>query len=508
MKEQIILMSEEKRLSGYTARDLAATIFRHRRLAVVSIIAVFAGGLLAAFYLPKYNSEFEVLVQRGRVDPVVTAEQDARPELTHDITEEELNSEAAMMQSPDILRQVVIVTGLDKREHGLFVRLTPEEKIQKAVARLPHHLDAAVIKKTNIVQTVYSDKDPQMAERVAKTLAALYLEKHAQVHRPNGQTGFFEKQVSEAQVQLKDWEDRLAAFNKAKATVTPGAERDLAVQKMGDFMFIGQQAKASAAETQDRIRALEQLETSVPNRITTTVKVADNPMLMEQMKSKLLDLELQRSTLLAKYQPTYRPIIDVEKQIAETKAAIDAEQANPVKEKSTDLNATNVWVRSALAQAHADLATYQAGDAAAKGIVNRYQAMTQELASKALEEHDIQRNLKVSEDNYLLYQQKMEEARISDALDKQRILNVSLAELPSASVLPAHPVWLYGLLGALLACVLSGFAVFTAEVTDNTFRTTNELRAYLQVPVLATLHHPSAASIVERHQGELLSYNP
>jgi uncharacterized protein involved in exopolysaccharide biosynthesis len=506
MKEQIILMSEEKRVSGYTVRDLAATIFRHRRIAAVSVIAVVAGAMLAAFFLPKYNSELEVLVRRGRVDPVVTAERDSRPELTHDITEEELNSEAEMMQSPDILRQVVIATGIDKREHGFLVSLTPEEKIQKAVERMPHHLNVEVLKKTNLVHAVYGDKDPKMAAQVANTLAALYMEKHASVQRPGGQTGFFEKQIGEAQAQLKEAEGKLAAFNKDKATVTPAAERDLAVQKMNEFMFIGQQAKASAAETQDRIRSLERLAQSVPERITTTVKVADNPMLLEQMKSKLLTLELQRNDLLAKYQPSYRPVQDVEKQIAETKAAIDGEHANPVKEESTDLNSTNAWVRSELAKARADLASYQAGMTAAQGIVNRYQAMTQELQGKALEEHEIQRDLKVNEDNYLLYQHKLEEARISDALDKQRILNVSLAEMPSVPVLPAHPAWVYGLLGALLACMLGGFAVFTAEYTDNTFRTPDELRAYLQVPVLAALPHPSAATLVARRQAKLLSF--
>jgi uncharacterized protein involved in exopolysaccharide biosynthesis len=506
MKEQIVLMSDEKRLSGYTARDLVAAVFRHRHIAVVSVIGVIAGALLAAIVLPKYNSEFEVMVRRGRVDPVVTAEQDSRPELTHDITEEELNSEAQMIQSPDVLRQVVLETGLNNREHGFLMGLTPEEKVQKAIDRMGKHLDVEVIKKTNIVQAVYSNRDAQMAADVGKSLAAAYMEKHASVQRPGGQSSFFEVQVNNARTQLKDAENKLAAFNKDQSTVTPAAERDLAVQKMNEFMFAAQQAKASVAQTQDRIRSLDLLQKSVPERITTTVKVADNPMLLEQMKSKLLGLELQRNDLLAKYQPSYRPVQDVEKQIAETKAAIAGENANPVKEQSTDLNTANMYVRSEMAKARADLASYGAAATASEKIVNHYQALTQQLQTKALEEQEIQRNLKVSEDNYLLYQRKQEEARISDALDKQRILNVSLAEAPSVPVLPAHPAWVFGLLGALLACMLGGFAVFTAEYTDNTFRTPDEVRAYLQVPVLAAIPHSGEESVAARRQAKLLSY--
>lgn len=487
MKEQIVLASEQQLTTRHTSRDLLAAIFRHRRIAIASLFGIVTAIVLAPLVLQKYQSEMEILVRRGRVDPVVTAEQDSRPELTHDITDEELNSEAEMMQSPDMLRRVVIATGLDQRQHGFLTRLTPEEKIQHAMDKIERHLDVEVVKKTNIVRATYRDRNREIATRVTNTLAALYMEKHANALRPGGQSGFFEKQMEDARAQLKISEDRLAAFNKEKATVAPASERDLALQKMNEFMFMEAQARASATETQDRIRSLEQLDKEVPERITTTVKVADNPMLMEQMKGKLLTLELQRNDLLARYQPTHRLVQDVEKQIADTKTAIAAEQNSPVKEESTDLNTANSWVRGELAKARADLATYQATITASRTVVDRYQDLTQQLQSKALEEQDLQRTLKVNENNFLLYQQKLEEARISDALDKQRILNVSLVESPTVPVLPSHPIWMYCILGGLLACMLAGTAIWAAEFSDNTFRTPEEIRAYLDLPVLAAL---------------------
>jgi protein tyrosine kinase modulator len=506
MKEQIVLMAEENRTrSSYTARDLAAAIFRHRRIAASSIIAMVAGAILAAYYLPSYTGEFQVLVRRSRIDPVVTAEQDSRPEMKPGVTEEELNSEAQVMRSADVLRPVVLATGLDKHEHGFLANLTPEQKIQKAMDHLSKRLDISVVKKTDIVDVVYKNKDPKLAAEVAKALASSYMEKHALVQRPGGQSDFFEKQMIGARTRLKDAEGTLAAFNKNNATVTPAAERDLAVQKMNEFVFNAEQARASVRQTQDRIRTLEGLEKSVPERITTTVKLADNSMLLEQMKSKLLALELQRNDLLAKYQPTYRPVQDVEKQIADTKAAIANENANPVKEESTDLNTTNAWVRSELAKARADLATYGAAVTAAQAGVTRYQARTQQLQGKALEEQEIQRNLKVTEANYLLYQQKLEEARISDGLDKQGILNVALTETPSVPVLPSRPGWVYATLVALLACMLGAFAIVTAEFADNTFRTPDELRGYLPVPVLAAIPHSAASSPVAYRRAKLLS---
>ena len=53
------------------------------------------------------------------------------------------------------------------------------------------------------------------------------------------------------------------------------------------------------------------------------------------------------------------------------------------------------------------------------------------------------RTAKADEDAYLLYLQKREEARIGDALDQQRILNVAIVEPPVPPALPVHSVLLY-----------------------------------------------------------------
>ena len=52
------------------------------------------------------------------------------------------------------------------------------------------------------------------------------------------------------------------------------------------------------------------------------------------------------------------------------------------------------------------------------------------------QQDDLVRDVKTAEDNYLLYLRKREEARISDALDSKRIVNVSIAEAATVPALP------------------------------------------------------------------------
>jgi hypothetical protein len=68
--------------------------------------------------------------------------------------------------------------------------------------------------------------------------------------------------------------------------------------------------------------------------MTTVVRSSDNPQLLEQLKSTLLTLELKRTDLLAKYDPTYRLVLDVDQQIAEAKNAISAEQSKPLRDET------------------------------------------------------------------------------------------------------------------------------------------------------------------------------
>ena len=58
------------------------------------------------------------------------------------------------------------------------------------------------------------------------------------------------------------------------------------------------------------------VQTSTPTRLTTQVKKGDNAQVLQNLKSTLLTLEMKRTELLTKYQPTYPLVVEIDKQIA------------------------------------------------------------------------------------------------------------------------------------------------------------------------------------------------
>jgi len=481
---------EESRHFSLTLRDVMAVLFRQRRILLISFAII---GLLVALLgalTPSYKAEMKILVRRERVDPVVTSQPNSPPQVVQqEITESELNSEAELLNSQDLLRKVVIANSLQSKSSWAtsFAKSSEEVRIAKALRRLGRTLKAEPLRKTNMISVSFESSDPVLSARVLNSLAGFYLEKHLQVHRSIGEFTFFDRETEQLRRGLDIAESRLTDFTRQQGVVSAQLERDLTLQKASELEASLSQTQAAIAETEQRIRTLEQQAASLPPRLTTQLRTADNPQLLQQMKSSLLALELKRTELLSKFEATYRPVVELEQQISETRAAIAGERNAPVRDETTDQNPVLEWVKSELAKALTDQSGLKARAAAIQAALARYRGSARTLEEAAIVQEDLQRTAKTQEENYLLYQRKEEESRINDALDQRGILNVAIAEPPTVPALPDRSFLYYCLLGILLATTGSTGLAFTVDFLDSSFRTPDEVSSVLDLPVLASI---------------------
>src|SRR5437660_11364918 len=112
---------------------------------------------------------------------------------------------------------------------------------------------------------------------------------------------------------------------------------------------------------------------------------------MERLKSTLLDLQLKRSGLLTKFEPSYRPVQEVEQQIAQTKDAIAAAEKAPLRDETTDTDPTYEALRAELAKASTDLAALKARETAKAGMVRLYRAESERLDQQEVLQQDLLR---------------------------------------------------------------------------------------------------------------------
>ncbi len=149
------------------------------------------------------------------------------------VSEEDLNSEVELLNSDDLLRKVVLTTGL-AGQSGASVDGGNEVNVAKAVRKLSKDLKIEPLRKTNVISVSYDARDPKTAEEVLKALAAAYTEKHLEVHHPVGEFKFFDQQMEQYKQGLNQAQAKLTDFTKGTGVVSAGLERDSALQQADD----------------------------------------------------------------------------------------------------------------------------------------------------------------------------------------------------------------------------------------------------------------------------------
>lgn len=475
-----------------TSRDFAAVLFRQRRTILATFIGILVVVLLSGMWTRKYEAHMKFLVLRQRTDTMVTASANAPSQDSGAITEEDLNSEVELLRSEDLLRKVVLATNLQHKSPSFLGQTNEDTAVASAVRKLGKDLDVEPIRKTNVIAVKYRASDPQLGASVLNAVATAYIQKNREIHRPTGEFTFFDQQMEQFHRGLEQSQAQLADFTQKNGVVAAQVERDLTLQRLADFDATAHQAQASAIETAQRIRTLQAQLGVMQPRLTTTVKTGENFQLMQQLKSTLLNLELKRTELLTKYDPSFRLVQEVDKQIADAKVSIAAEQSKPPTEETTDQDPTYAMLRSELAKARADLSGLKARATATGVVADEYRATARNLEQQGITQDDLLRTEKTQEESYLLYLRKREEARISDALDQRGILNVALAEQPVAPAFPAQSPLKTAGITFLLATFASLGAGFIKDYADPSFRTPDELAGYLDMPVLASLPKSNA----------------
>ena len=499
--------SNGKPKHSFTLRDLVGMAFRRRRVIVLAFAGLMVGSLLAILILPPtYEAEMKILVQRDRVDPVVSTEANVN-QGDRNLTLDEIASEVELFQSRDSLEKTVVDCGLYEPRNPWSIGaielrvlgalgLAPDKqtRIYKAILKMEaKDLQVIPLNASDIVKITYQARSPELAAQVLKELGDLYLAKHTIIRRPQGTSDFFQHQAEQYKTEMESSEGQLVNFTEKTGIVSADFEKQVALQKINDFDLTLQQTRASIAETEKRLRTLEAEGGTVPERVTTQIKVADNPLLMANLKTTLLDLELKRTELLERFDPTYPLVEEVERKISETLTSIAEAEKRGIREETTDQDPAHAWVKTEMVKAQADLVGLKARASAMSDALKTLESRALELQGESVVQQDLLRTAKANEENYLLYHRKREEARIADALDQRKIINAAVAEPPMVPLVPESlPTPVKVLLAVVVATLVSFGLGSLIEYLDPSFRTPEEVEEYLEIPLLATVPRNNA----------------
>lgn len=472
-------------------REVIAPLFRRKKLLFTVFLATFAALVLLAFLLPaSYKSQMSILVNRERQDPLVSTENTTQmPQGAQEVTLEEITSEAALLQSQDLLEKVVLATGLAE-PHGFSVWnllhpfRTKEDRVAFAVKQLAKQIKVTNETNSNLIDVTYASSNPRGSYEVLNALANFYLEKHVVVHRSRGSYQFFADETDRYRKALENSERNLREFGQKEGVAAPDIERTDIAQQVANSVGQLHAAQQAAAADEEKIQSDRKQMAVIPQRSPTQQASSQADRLLDQYRASLLAAQTKRTQLALKYDPQYPLVREIDQEIAQTQAAIAEAEKTQYKTETTDRDPTYELLREDLAKTQADLAAQRATIASARTSVQSMQTEMVDLDQKALTQHDLMREVKADEDNYLLYLSKREQERTTDALDKTGIANVAIAVPPAIPVLPVYSMPLAVLVAFGLALFLSIATAYTVNYFDATFHTPTQVIDTLGIPIV------------------------
>ena len=467
---------------------IATVVNRHKK----SMAAVFAAvmALAAAYVLVtprKYEARMRVLVKHERADSVVGADSSG-PVVRSDVSEADVNSEIELLTSNQTLREVALRNRLSGNRPQSAADQAGGEALDRAVRRLRADLRVAAARKASVIEIDYTSEDPDRSVAVLKTLAEVYLDMHLRAHRTAGAQEFFKDQAVDYEQQLAAAQERLAELRRRDNVVLLPEQKDLTIRRIMETETAFNESGVGFAEAGARVATLKNQLAALPARVVTQSRVLPNQYSVERLNTMLAEMRNRRAELLVKFRPEDRLVRDIDEQIAETTAAMTRAQAMTSVEETTDVNPLRQRLDQELAQAELTRAGLEARRTALATDLLAWRERLRELDAATVEHETLSREVRVTEDKAVLYVKKQEEARISDALDQQKIANVSIADAPVRPYLPSEPNvplnLILGFVVAILASIGTGFAL---EVNRTTLESEEEIEAVTGLPVLATI---------------------
>jgi polysaccharide biosynthesis protein PslE len=503
MKKTDSMNQQDEGLPILTVRDVLSPIFRHKRLVIgvftcVSLLSILVAWRWAARY---YIASMQIVVDQDRSDPAVTTGQNAAVQSNKLVSTDQITSEIALLQGLDMLRSVATTCGLADNHawspSDIFLPQDPARRkaaeIEGAAVGVAKGLNVEAEKTSHVIDVKYGSLgDPETPACVLQNLSKLYVQKHLQLRRPVGSTEFFAEQTEKYKRDLDGDEARLTNFGHDEGVAAPDVLRTNMAQEVAMSEASLYQARQTISADEQRIKNVEAQLDKTPARSTTAQSTNAADSLLENLQGALLAAQVKRSQLLAKFEPTYPLVVEVDQEIAETQEAIKRAQDMTYVNQTTDRDPTYEFLRQDMARTKADLASQQATAATLVSSIQSMKVQMVELDGKAVKQNALMRDQKADEANYLLYLGKREQERSSDALDQRSIADVEIAVPPVVPSLPAHSPLSVMLIGFGLAIALSLAAGTIVEYLDPSFRTPEEVAETLDIPVLASI--PSQAA--------------
>jgi polysaccharide biosynthesis transport protein len=494
---------QKKRFSGLN--DYLAVFVRRRWLVVLTFIALAAFATLLSSTVPKtYRSETMLQVQQREVPTEFVKD------LIAGTTSQRLSAIEQTVLSRTILLRIISEFG-----DGMagYAGLNDDLRVIKLRSQIDIELVSKRVGREDMpvanVRIAYKDRNPELAQKIAARLAALFIEQesHTRETQVFGTTEFLTSELAKVADQLRESEGRLKVLQERYRYELP-SELQTNLRTLDRLQL----QKASNVEALDRYMTmqlnLERLMSETPATFTRETAPApanaasapaEKPLVASYRKK-----ELEYKELLAKYPDKYPSVQSLKEELEKIKKEIPPEDFAAVEQAApVTVNVPNPAYQKIEAQLRevkteigirerekkgidAEMALYTKRVQAAPGVQQEMDAITRANGDLNKQHEDLKG--------------KLSEAKLAESLESRQkggqFMIVDQANLPIEPITPSRKKFL--LLCCVVSLAISLAVAFAAGILDQKIWTQSEVERFLEAPVLVEIPRIATASDIRK----------
>ena len=483
--------------------DTALEIARRRKWLILVPALVIALGAAAVIHnLPNiYRSESLILVVPQRVP-----ESYVRSTVTTRI-EDRLQAISQQILSRTRLEQIITDFGLYPRERAR------QELMEDIVERMRAEDITIDIVKGDAFRVSYAADDPRLAMRVTERLASLFIDESLRDREilADGTNQFLATQLDESRRQLVQMENKIEEYKRLNNGELPDQmaanlqgqhNAEMALQSLGE----------SLNRDRERRIAFERNVNLLVEEINTAPAPEPKPGSEDMAKTLEDELRIAQQSLLAvelKLKPDHPDVRRLRRNVDELEKRVEAQRlegslvTKPAVVIDPEQKRRLTDARAELENLDRQIQAKSAEEARLRGVVGMYQARIEAAPIREAELAALTRDYETLQQTYTSLLRKKEESQIAANLEKRQIGEqfkvLDPARMPERPASPNRPQLYLIAIAAALAIGI-GLAA-AAEYFDKTLRTESDVRAALNLMVVATIPNISGARVAARRWG-------
>ncbi len=352
------------------------------------------------------------------------------------------------------------------------------EKEEAIIRRFLGGITITPIRSSRLLDVSVDATDQIQAARIANTLVETYIQQYldTKLAASKDAVSWLVDELEEAKKKVTDSEAALQKYKEDYAILSLKGRQNIVMQKLAELNTAVNQAKfrRMAFEAQ-----YEQIQSFQKRGLQTIPRVLDNP-LIQKLKLELSALESEHLELLRMFREKHPTVIALKSQIMGVRNQLMAE------------------VRQVLASINNeyDLAQVQENDLLE--ALEQQKAEVQALNQKSIEYGVLEREVESNRRIYDALLQRTKEASLTERLETSNIRIVEAASIPTLPIAPrkARNILLAIVIGLVIGVTLA----FFLEYLDDSIRTPQDLKLYLEIPFLGMIPKVSAKQVVSHEK--------